>query len=113
MVTKSGKHHFTCEFRLYEPDGTLIYEDRHYTFVTKDPDEYIYKHRVGYIHRRAEFTNVIDLDANINPVHGIWEYTHGVWACSKCGKSPNENDCWTDDSPPSFPCCPWCGYTET
>lgn len=62
MVTKSGKHHYTCEFRLYEPDGTLIYEDKHYTFVTKDPEEYIRSHKAGYIHRRAEFTHIIDLD---------------------------------------------------
>lgn len=62
MVTKSGKHHYTCEFRLYESDGTLIYEDRHYTFVTKDPMEYIRKHETGYTHRRAEFTHIVDLD---------------------------------------------------
>ena len=62
MVTKSGKHHYLCIFRLYEPDGSLIYEDKQYKFVAKDPLAYVQKHETGFIHRRAEFTSIIDLD---------------------------------------------------
>ena len=41
---------------------------------------------------------------------GCWEYEHGSWVCSECGRAPNREDCWNyEDGEPEFSYCPYCG----
>ena len=65
MVTKTGKHHFTCKSRFMDRDGNVRYSNDAFTFVSSNADDYLSKLMVSYaahgIH--AEFWDLVDLDA--------------------------------------------------
>lgn len=65
MITKSGKHHFRCDFSTYLPDGTLAYKCEGWTFTTADADAYMQKLKAEYgAHQiTAAFENLVDLDS--------------------------------------------------
>jgi hypothetical protein len=64
MVTKTGKHHFKCDFRTFLSDGTLAYECIDWAFTTKDADAYMQKliREYGAKGIRAELTNIEQMD---------------------------------------------------
>lgn len=64
MVTKSGRHHFSCKLSTYLADGTLAYSCENYTFTSFDADDYIKRSADSYAADgiRAVYENVIDLD---------------------------------------------------
>ena len=65
MVTKSGKHHFKCDFSTVLQDGTLAYRCEDWTFTATDAEAYIQRSKAAYAAHniRAVFENLIDLDA--------------------------------------------------
>lgn len=68
MKTKSGKSHFACEFRTYDSNGVLRYEDTSHKFTAFSAKEYIEQSikRYGSFGYTAEFKNVINLDEDKN-----------------------------------------------
>ena len=64
MKTKSGKSHFQCEFRTYNANGDLKYEDLDHRFTAFNAEDYIKRSKARYgIHGyTAEFKNVVNLD---------------------------------------------------
>lgn len=64
MKTKSGKSHFVCEFRTYDADGNLFYENTTHRFIAADAQKYIdgVVKRYPKLGMTAEFKNVVNLD---------------------------------------------------
>lgn len=64
MKTKTGKSHFVCEFRTYDSNGNLRYEDTNHKFTAFSAKEYIDRSvkRYGSHGYTAEFKNVVNLD---------------------------------------------------
>lgn len=64
MKTKSGKSHFTCEFRTYDSSGKLKYEHLDHSFIALNAEDYINRSvkRYGAHGYTAEFKNVVNLD---------------------------------------------------
>lgn len=65
MITKSGKHHYKCDFSTYLRDGTLEYRREGFTFIARDAGDYIQRSKDAYAAHdiTAVFENLIDLDA--------------------------------------------------
>lgn len=65
MKTKSGKSHFTCEFRTYDAAGNLRYENVNHKFLAANLEGYLAWASAPYIANgmTVEFKNVVNLDA--------------------------------------------------
>lgn len=68
MKTKTGRSHFICEFRTYDSNGNLRYEDTNYTFTAISAKDFINRtvKRYGAHGYTAEFKNVVNLDEESN-----------------------------------------------
>lgn len=63
-TTKSGRHHYKCEFRLYNSSGNLTYENVEHKFTAINGIEHITRNVKRYAAHgmTAVFANVVDLD---------------------------------------------------